>query len=113
MSAVCRTKCVAHEQTVAQRRQLFRERLVVGLFFGVVADVFEQQHPAVSQRATLRFGLRTHAVRRKVHGRARQFRQARRHRLQAVFRIGLALGTPQVRRQHQTCAALPRQLDRR
>ena len=113
MRAMGRTERVAHKQAVAQRRQLAREILVVGLFLRVVAHIFEEEHAAIRESAALGFGIRANAVRGKIHGHAKQFRKFRRHGLHAVFRIGLSLGPPQVRREDEPCAALAGKLNRR
>ena len=73
------------------------------------AQVFEQQHFARRRLHGFHFGA--DAIGRHLHRAAQQFLQPRGGRLQAHFRIRLALGTPQVRRQDDTGSVIERVLD--
>ncbi len=88
---------------VGQRGEGLRERRIVGLFFGVVAQILKQQHLAGFELARHLAGHFADAVRRKgdVDGFAQllveQLAQADDHRAQRVLGIRLALGAAQMR----------------
>ncbi len=67
VSAMRGAKCVANKQPVAERRELPRKFRVVGFLFGMVADVFEQQHFPIAEGFALRFRFGPDAVRCKGH----------------------------------------------
>ena len=113
MSTVRRSKSVANKQPVAERGKLPRKAFVVGFFFRMKANILEQKHAAIGERAALGLRLGTDAIRGKFHRRSHEFRKFGRRRPQAVFRIGFAFGAAQVRGQHQTRAAFARQLQSR
>ena len=94
---------------VAQRGQLLRERGIVLLFLGVVAQVLQQQHFAgLGQHG---FDFRTDAIRRHRHRLFQKSREALGARGQAHLRIRLALGTAEMARQDQRGAVVERVLD--
>src|SRR5947209_18098272 len=67
----------------------------------MVTQVLQQQHAAVRERFAFRFSLATDAVGGELNRCAKQLRQPRGNRPQAVFRVGLALGASQVRAQNE------------
>ena len=87
-----RAEGVADEELIAERGELAGEILVVRFFFGVIADIFEEQHVAVFQRAAFGFGFGPDAIRGEVDRLAEEFCEAGGDRLQRVFRVGLAFG---------------------
>ena len=98
---------VAHEKLVAERRELLRKLRIVGFFFGMKADVFEQQHVAIAKRLALRFALRRPHNRRRIRPASREARAAgRRRAARLYFGFTLPFGPAQMRGKHQTCAAL-------
>ena len=88
---------------VAKAGELTREVRVVGFFAGMEAKILQQQHLPRFQLPRQFGGHVAHAVRRKGNvDRLAQCviekgAQPVHHRPQAVFGIGLALGTPEVR----------------
>ena len=92
---------------LGQVRQLPGELLVVGFFFGVEAQVLEQQRLALFQLRRDFLGFRADALGTEADVlAARQFlveqhAQPLGHRLQTHLGIGLALGPAQVRSQNQ------------
>ena len=97
---------------LGQRGQRLGEGRIVGLFFGVEAQVFEQQHLARLELARHLFGNFADAIGRKGHVDAlaeflvEQLAQPVDHGPQRVLRIGLALGPAQVRGQDHLGLAL-------
>ena len=81
-----RAERVANKQTVAQRSKLARKFRVVGFLFGMVADIFEQQHFPIAQSFALHLRFGPNAVRRERHQfAAEQFLQSRRDRSERVL----------------------------
>ncbi len=107
VGAVRRAEGVVHV-VVGQLGKLVRKVLVIGFFFGVEAQVFEQQGMAFLQLRGHFLGLHADAIGREAHvdaaadARVQQVAQPFRHRLQAHLGIGLALGTAEMRCQHQS-----------
>src|ERR1700676_4596114 len=97
---------VANEETVAERGELFRESFVVLLFFGMEANVFEQQNFAVAKRFALGFGDRAGAIRGKANGFANERFELFRDREKRKLGVGTALGAPEVRSKDQAAAFL-------
>ena len=88
---------------LGQRGQGLGEGRIVGFFFGVEAEVFEQQHLARFELAGHLFGNFAHAVGREGHvdGFAEllveEFAEAVDDGAQRILRIRLALGAAEVR----------------
>ena len=116
VGAMRRSERVVHV-VVAELGELPGELGIVGFLFRVEAQVLEQQRLSLFQLGRHLFGLRADAVGREadVLAAAQNFveqdAQALGHRLQAHLRIGLALGTAQVRGQNQARAVTQRVLD--
>src|ERR1039458_10126709 len=91
--AMRRTERVTHKQSIAQRRKLTREAFIIRFFFGMEANILQQQNSTVRKRLALRSGVRANTIRGKFHPRAEQLRKLRRRRLQTVLRIWFALRT--------------------
>jgi len=108
-----RTEGVANEEAIAKRGELLREGLVIFFFFGVEADIFEQQDVAIFQRFARGFGIGADTVIRKIHVFAQQLFEFFCCRLQGVFCIASALGPAEMRRQDKAGAFLDRQAKRR
>jgi hypothetical protein len=98
MRAMRRAERVVHIH-IAERRELLGKRRIVGFFFGVKAQVLEQNHAAGVGRDRLLSG-RAHTVTGEGHGSSEQFRQMIRDRLECELVIDLALGTAKVRGQN-------------
>src|SRR6185503_5445600 len=103
---------------VAKIRQLLRELLVIGFFFGMEAKVLEQERLTLLELACHLLGFNTDAVWTETHVLARcqvlveKHPQALGDRLQAHSRIGLPLGAPKVRSQDQASSVAERVFDR-
>ena len=97
---------------VAKLRELLRKAGIVGLFFRVIAQVFQQQHFArLGQHG---FHCRPDAIRREFHRLAEKLLpELRGHRLHAHLRIRLAFGAAEVRREDHARAVLQRVIDGR
>src|ERR1019366_6669421 len=97
--------------------ELLGKSFVVLFFFGVEAQVFEQQRLAFFEFERYFFGFRPDTVGAEAHVfSARQFfieqhAQTLGHRLQAQLGIGVAFGTAEVRRQDQARAVTQSVLD--
>ena len=91
---------------LSQRGQRLRELRIVGFFFGVEAQIFEQQHLAGLELVGHLLGDFAYAVGEKATFHARpdvlieQLAQPVDDRAQRVLRIRLALGTAEVRGQN-------------
>ncbi len=108
-----RTERVAHKQAVAERRQLTGESFVVGLFFRVVADVFEQQHAAICERAALCLAHpRQRSPPRTPPAHPSNSASFAATGRKLYFGSGLPLGRPKMRCQHQAGAAFARKCQR-
>ena len=107
---MCGAERIVHVD-VAQLRELFREPRVVGLFFRVVAKVLQQQNLAWLRQHG--FHCRSDAIGRQFHGFAQKLFELRGHRLHAHFRIRLAFGAAQMRRENHARAVLQSVLDGR
>ena len=104
------TEGVVHVD-VAQPRKLARELGIVFLFFGVKAQVFEQENGSRLRQHGLH--RRADAVRGHRHGAPQKLGQPFRHGFQAHLRIGFALGAAQVAGQNHARAVVQRVLDAR
>jgi len=102
---VRRPESVVHVQ-VGEHGHLLRERGIVFLFFGMEADVFEQDDlPRLHLcHSVLRDG--SHAIRDERDGKAEQFREARGGGSERILRVGAALGPAEVRAQDDGRAAV-------
>src|SRR5579859_652736 len=95
---------------VAKIRQLLRELLVISFFFGVEAQVLEQERLAFFQLASHLLGLNPNTVRTEAdvftgsQVPIKQHAKTLGDRLQTHLGVGLALRTPQVRSENQTRA---------
>jgi hypothetical protein len=98
---------------IGQRRQLLGEARIVLFFFGVEAQVLQQQHAARRQRRHRLLRRRAHAVLGEGHRRAQQRRQRIGHRAQAHLRDALAVGASQVGHQDHLGALLAQVIDGR
>src|SRR5512146_1435773 len=103
---------------VGELRQLLGEGLVVGFFFGMEPDVFEQQGLAALELTCQFFGLHANAVGREADVLAasdalvEQDAKALGDGAQAEFRLRLALGTSEMRRENELGAVTQRVFDR-
>ena len=97
---------------VRERRQRFGKRRIVLFLFGVEPQVLEQDDAARIRRDDLS-RRRADAVGRERHRPVHERRQVLGHRLQAEFRIRLALRPAEVRREDDRRAAFQRVRDGR
>jgi hypothetical protein len=98
---------------VAEARQPPHERRVVRLFARVVAQVLQQNHPAVGQGGHVGLGLGADAVSGEGHRHLQQLRQGLDDGRQAHPRDTLALGPVEMGDQHHLGAALAQIADGR
>ena len=85
-----RAECIINIY-IAQRGELIRKSRIVLFFFGMEAQVLQEQHFTRLQIRNHLFNFRSNAVRRELHWFREQFTQSRRDRLQTVLRFGLSL----------------------
>ncbi len=94
VSAMGGAECIV-DVDVAESGELFREAGIVGLFFGVIAEIFEKQHFAGFGQHGFDFGA--DAVGREFNGLAQKLFEPLRHGLHAHLGIRLAFGPAEVR----------------
>ena len=110
--AVRGTEGVADEEAVAESGELLRKGFVVFFFFGMEADVFEDEHFPVAQGFALAFGSRADAIQGEGHGLAEKFFQFFRGGPEGIFWIGTALGPAEMRSEDEAAAFLNGEAER-
>ena len=104
---------------IRQAGEFFGESRIVGLFFRMEAEIFQQQRLSWLQLGRHLFGFDAHALRTEAHVLVetelliQQHAQPLGHRFEAHFRIRFALGTPQMRGQNDFSFAPQRIFDGR
>ena len=98
--------------TVGQLGELAREAVVVLLFLGMEAEIFEQQQLAGFDRLRLRARGLADAVGRQRDRAREQLAQPFGHGLERQLRVGPALGTTEMRGEHDGGAAIESQPER-
>src|SRR5690348_13622865 len=96
---------------IAEARKRLRERVVVGLFTGVEPRVLEQENFSGAERLGCVVRRVAGDVGAERHGAAKQFREPRSDWSERVLRLRFRLRTPEMRQQHDACAALCERLD--
>ncbi len=98
---------------IGQLRELLAERVVVGFFLVVIAEIFQQRDFAVLEFRGGLLGLFADAIIDELDRHADQGGQRRNDRGQALFRIAFALGPAQVRAEENAGALFDQVLDGR
>src|ERR1700674_2253999 len=97
MRAMGGAKGVAHKNTIAQRRKLFRKSLVVLFFLGMEADIFQQEHFAIAQGFALALHAGADTIQAKRYRLAEKLFELFRSGLQRKLGIRSALGPAKMR----------------
>src|SRR6266436_1932355 len=111
MRAMRGAEGITDEKAVAESGELFRKGLVVLFFFGMEADIFEQEDIAVGEGFALRFRNGPDTVRGESNRPADEFLELLGYLHQRVFRIGAALGAAEMRSEYEAAALLQREAE--
>src|SRR5688500_9266890 len=99
MRPMCGAERVVHVQ-IGQRRELLRKLGIVLFFFWMKSQILEKHHTAGRCSCNGRLCSSADAILSEHNGTPKQLRQVRHDGLQTVFRIDLALWTPEMRREN-------------
>src|SRR5438093_2031266 len=105
MGPVGGSKCIIHID-VRQGGELFGEVAIVLLFFGMEAEILEQERLPVLKIGNHLLDLRAHTVRSKSGGLSQQFTEPGRDGSQAVFRFGRTFRPSEMRGEYKASAFL-------
>ncbi len=109
MRTVRGTEGITDENTVAKCSELFGKGFVVFFFFGMKADIFQNENFTIAQGLALAFSAGADAIERKRYGIAQKFLQFFRGRREGILQIRTAFGAAKMRSENEARTLLNRE----